>query len=252
MLYELITEELPYLRRYARAMTGDQMLGDLCVEAMIQTHILTPKPAESPLPDNRVALFSLLDSVIIDPTALPQTEEPLPVFRSMSSLSRRALFLTAVEQFKPEDVAQILSVNPGQLASALAEAERELVTTLATDVLIIEDEQMIAFQLKEIVESLGHTMVARATTREEAVKLAQTHKPGLILVDIQLADNSSGLDAMAQIAKFHRAPSVVITAYPERLLAGQSNEPAFLIAKPFREDHVKAVVSQALMRREAR
>lgn len=249
MLYELLTQELPNLRRYARAMTGDQVTGDLYVEAMLQEYILTPRPAESPLPQNRVELFGLLDSVIADPKILPQTAELAPVFRNMSSLSRRALFLTAVEVFERDAVLTILGIQPDELDAALADAEQELVATLATDVLIIEDEPMIAFQLKELVESLGHTMVARATTRDEAVELANKLRPGLFLVDIQLADGSSGLDAMSAIYEFHQAPSVVITAFPERLLAGKLNEPAFLIPKPFRNDHVKAVISQALLTR---
>ncbi|HPF23418.1 MAG TPA: response regulator [Hyphomonas sp.] len=247
MLYQLITQELPYLRRYARAMTGDQISGDLCVEAMLQEHILTPRPIETPLPADRVALFGLLDSVLANPNTLPGLDETRSVFRNMSSLARRALFLTAVEQFDRQSVQAILNLTSEQLDSALAEAERDLASALSTSVLIIEDEPMIAFQLKEIVESLGHTMAARATTRDEAVNLARRHSPGLILVDIQLADGSSGLDAMSMITQFHSAPSVVITAYPERLLAGQSNEPAFLIPKPFRADHVKAIVSQALL-----
>ena len=250
MLYELITQELPYLRRYARAMTGDQVTGDLYVEAMLQEYILTPRPAETPLPTNRITLFALLDAVLANPETLPQADENLPVFKGMSSLSRRALFLAAVEQFDASAIQAILQISPAELKSALEDAEKELVATLSTNVLIIEDEPMIAFQLKEIIESLGHTFSARATTRDEAVEMARKHRPGLMLVDIQLADNSSGIDAMKQIAEFHQAPSVVITAYPERLLSGQSNEPAFLIPKPFRADHVRAVISQALMTRE--
>lgn len=249
MLYELLTQELPYLRRYARAMTGDQMAGDLHVEAMLQEYILKPRPVETPLPADRIALFTLLDSVIADSNVIPPADELVPVFSGMSSLSRRALFLIAVEQFDREAVQQILRISSEQLDAALAEAENDLVSTLATNVLIIEDEPLIAFQLKEIIESLGHTMAARASTRDEAVAMARQHAPGLILVDIQLADDSSGLDAMDQISEFHRASSVVITAYPERLLSGQSNEPAFLIPKPFRADHVKAVISQALLTR---
>jgi CheY-like chemotaxis protein len=90
-------------------------------------------------------------------------------------------------------------------------------------------------------------MAARAPTRDIAIEMAREHKPGLILVDIQLADGSSGLDAMDMISEFHQAPCIVITAYPERLLAGRAKEPAFLISKPFRAEHVKTVVSQALL-----
>lgn len=247
MLYELITKELPYLRRYARAMMGDQMAGDLCVEAMLQEHILKPQPADTPLPEDRIALFELLDSILIDPSVLPAADMPVPAFRDLSSLSRRALFLTAVEQFDARAVQRILGLKSEELADRLREAERDLASSLATNVLIIEDEPMIAFQLKEIIESLGHKMVGRATTRDEAIKEARNTRPGLMLVDIQLADGSSGLDAMDDISSFHKAPSIVITAFPERLLSGRANEPAFLIPKPFKADHVRTVISQALL-----
>ena len=251
MLYELVTKELPYLRRYSRAMTGDQVTGDLCVEAMLQEYVLKPQPSDAPLPKDRIDLFALLDSILADPAQLPTPTESIPAFQSLSSLSRRALFLTAVEQLESGAVEMILKIGPEDLTNILKEAERDLASSLATDVLIIEDEAMIAFQLKEIIESLGHNMVARATTREEAVREARATSPGLMLVDILLADGSSGLDAMDEIIKFHKAPSIVITAFPERLLSGRANEPAFLIPKPFRADHVKTVISQALLTKAA-
>lgn len=251
MLYDLITKELPFLRRYARAMTGDQIAGDLCVETMLHEHVLKPQPSEALLPEDRVDLFVLLDLVLADPDRSPETNQAIPALQNLSSLSRRALFLTAVEQLDSRSVEKILNVAPEELALILKEAERDLATALATDVMIIEDEAMIAFQLKEIVESLGHNMVSRASTRDEAVSQARATKPGLLLVDIQLADGSSGLDAMDEIFKFHKPPSIVITAFPERLLSGRGNEPAFLIPKPFRADHVKTIISQALLTKAA-
>ena len=251
MLYQLITKELPYLRRYARAMTGDQVAGDLCVESMLQEHVLKPQPSDSQLPENRIDLFVLLDSILADPSLIPVENLSIPAFQNLSSISRRALFLTAVEQLESAAVEKILKVGADELSDILKQAEQELASSLATDILIIEDEAMIAFQLKEIIESLGHKMIARATTREEAVKQARATSPGLMLVDIQLADGSSGLDAMDEIIQFHKAPSIVITAFPERLLSGRANEPAFLIPKPFRADHVKTVISQALLTKAA-
>jgi CheY-like chemotaxis protein/DNA-directed RNA polymerase specialized sigma24 family protein len=247
VLYELITKELPYLRRYARAMTGDQVAGDLCVETMLQEHVLKPQPSDASLPQDRTDLFALLDKIVAAPDQAPHANQAIPALQNLSSLSRRALFLTAVEQLDSNAVGKILNVDADELADILSEAERDLASALATDVLIIEDEAMIAFQLKEIVESLGHNMVARATTRDEAVNQARATKPGLMLVDIQLADGSSGLDAMDDIFTFHKPPSIVITAFPERLLSGRGNEPTFLIPKPFRADHVKTVISQALL-----
>ena len=71
-------------------------------------------------------------------------------------------------------------------------------------------------------------------------------RPGLILSDIQLADGSSGLDAVNEILLSQEVPVIFITAFPELFLTGQAPEPAFLISKPFSADSVKAIVSQAL------
>lgn len=71
-------------------------------------------------------------------------------------------------------------------------------------------------------------------------------KPELVLADIQLADGSSGIDAVNRILATKNLPVIFITAFPERLLTGERTEPTFLITKPFLPDMVKALVSQAL------
>ena len=117
---------------------------------------------------------------------------------------------------------------------------------MATDILIIEDEPLIAMDLEALVEGLGHNVTGIARTRTEAVKLAAEKRPGLILADIQLADGSSGLDAVNELLATFQVPVIFITAYPERFLTGLRPEPAFLIAKPFQLAVVSAVASQAL------
>ena len=93
---------------------------------------------------------------------------------------------------------------------------------------------------------MGHNVVGIATTRTEAVDLARKSPPDLVLADIQLADGSSGIDAVKDILADITAPVIFITAFPERLLTGQRPEPTFLISKPFREETVKTTISQAL------
>jgi CheY-like chemotaxis protein len=117
---------------------------------------------------------------------------------------------------------------------------------IATDVLIIEDETFIAMDLESLVRNLGHNVIGVARTHADAVALAKNKKPGLILADIQLADGSSGLDAVNELLRTFEVPVVFITAYPERFLTGERPEPAFLISKPFQTAMVSAVASQAL------
>jgi CheY-like chemotaxis protein len=125
-------------------------------------------------------------------------------------------------------------------------AGRELAEELATDVMIIEDEVLIALDLEAVITGLGHKTIGVARTHGEAIKLARASNPGLILADIQLADGSSGLEAVNELVRSFDAPVIFITAYPERFLTGERPEPAFLVSKPFQPAMVSALVSQAL------
>ena len=72
-------------------------------------------------------------------------------------------------------------------------------------------------------------------------------RPDLILSDIQLADGSSGIDAVNELlGSLGDIPVIFITAFPERLLTGDRPEPAFLISKPYSEEQVRSAVSQAM------
>jgi len=105
-----------------------------------------------------------------------------------------------------------------------------------------------------IAQDLGHSVIGVARTRDEATAVVKEKKPGLVLADIQLADGSSGVDAVNDILLDTEIPIIFITAYPERLLTGERPEPTFLISKPYKVDAVKATISQSLFfdRRAAR
>jgi len=154
--------------------------------------------------------------------------------------------LVALEGFSEEDAARILDCDLPTLRSLVEESGRELAAEIATDVLIIEDETFIAMDLESLVKNLGHNVIGVARTHTDAVALAKNKRPGLILADIQLADGSSGLDAVNELLRTFEVPVVFITAYPERFLTGERPEPAFLISKPFQPAMVSAVASQAL------
>ena len=143
-------------------------------------------------------------------------------------------------------MARTLDVSPQEASVLIEAASSEISNQIATDVLIIEDEPLIADDLREVVEELGHHVVALTRTHKEAVKAMERGKPGLILADIQLADGSSGLEAVNEILGAVSIPVIFITAYPERFLLGEAPEPAFLLAKPFAVEALKAVISQAL------
>ena len=164
----------------------------------------------------------------------------------MRPLPRQALLLTALEGFTVDDVAYLIAMDPADVEALVEEALAEIEAQTRAKVLIIEDEPIIAMDIETIVRDLGHDVTAIAVTREDAVREAMAERPGLVLADIQLADDSSGIDAVKDILSEISVPVIFITAFPERLLTGERPEPTFLITKPFQRSTVKAAISQAL------
>jgi DNA-directed RNA polymerase specialized sigma24 family protein/CheY-like chemotaxis protein len=251
-MLSMIAQYLPYLRRYARALAGNQRSGDAYVVATIEAVLKEPNVIDA-APKPRVALFQLFstiwNSLAVNGAADPLEAGGTPVDRRLSHITprpRQAFLLVSLEGFSESEAAEILKVEVAALRHLVDKAGREMAAEIATDVLIIEDEVLITMNLEILVESLGHRVVGTARTRSEAIPLAKVKRPGLILADIRLADGSSGLDAVNEILDSFEVPVIFITAYPERLLTGERPEPAFLIAKPFEPSVVSAVISQSL------
>jgi DNA-directed RNA polymerase specialized sigma24 family protein/CheY-like chemotaxis protein len=248
---QTVTRHLPYLRRYARALTGSQTAGDAYVAATLES-IIADRAAQEAKLVSRPALYQFFTK-IWNSVSLNRSTEPSgkgsPAERRLSNITplpRQAFLLLALEGFSEAEAAQILEIPVAQLRTLVEESGRELAADIATDVLIIEDEAFIAFDLEGLVESLGHRVIGIARTHEEALAIAGKKQPGLILADIQLADGSSGLDAVNDMLTTFETPVIFITAYPERFLTGERPEPAFLIAKPYQPSTVSAILSQAL------
>lgn len=254
-LVQQLGPHLPFLRRYARALTGTQKSGDSYVKAALQalasgTHELDNMPP-------RVALYRLFQ-VIWGQTGARLETAPDSVSRVADRVMRipprhrQAFLLTALEGFTIDEASQILAQSPENVRELIARAQGDIESELATDVLIIEDEPVIAADIEALVLDLGHRVTAVATTRSEAVAAFRQNRPGLVLADIQLADGSSGIDAVNDILRGASMPVIFITAFPERLLTGEKPEPAFLITKPFQPETVKAAIGQALFFHEER
>jgi CheY-like chemotaxis protein len=140
-----------------------------------------------------------------------------------------------------------MQTTPDEAESLVTTALREMEAGARGAVMIIEDEPLIAMDIRNIVEDMGHRVTGIARTFREAVALGGRERPELILADIQLADYSSGIDAVNELLRqLGDTPVVFITAFPERLLTGKKPEPAFLITKPFTLEQVRSAVSQAI------
>ena len=257
-LGQQLAPHLPFLRRYGRALTGSQQGGDKYVRATLEAIVAAPDQFPRDV-DPRLGLYRMFqgiwNSANFDETGAEPAGETgagghEAVARARLSritpLSRQALLLTAMEGFTPEDAAYLIEVDTDEVESLVADALKEIEHQTHARVLIIEDEPIIAMDIETIVRDLGHEVTGVAVTRDEAVALAMEDRPGLVLADIQLADDSSGIDAVKDILAEFAVPVIFITAFPERLLTGERPEPTFLITKPFQRSTVKAAISQAL------
>jgi CheY-like chemotaxis protein len=242
---------LPYLRRYARALTGSQVSGDAYVRASLEALLEGNAELSKDVPP-RIALYRLFhvlwsSSGKYEPSAPAENRGGVEArLQSLLPTNREALLLTAVEGFTVPEVAKILDWSESDVEQAIGAALKSIDRDLESRVLIIEDETIIALDIENLVTEMGHKVTGIATTRDDAIRMATEQKPDIILTDIQLADGSSGIDAAVAILKDFDIPVIFITAYPERLLTGERPEPTYLITKPFSRDTVRATLGQAL------
>ncbi len=243
-----IGRHAPYLRRYARALTGSQATGDSLVQAAMEGLLSGEITLQAALPVRPALYAALHDAWAKSPgrSGDGRAQGADLHLQGLTAQERATLLLTAMEGFSPSETAEILHCDRGEVDRLTKSAGAALQQQLAARVLIIEDEPIIALDLTRVVRELGHTVVGVAATRSEAVALAEQSRPGLVLADVRLADGSSGMDAAADILRSFDLPVIFITAFPEHLLTGDRPEPAFLITKPFREDTVKVLIGQAL------
>ena len=250
---DAVAPHIPYLRRFARALSGTQAAGDAYVAATLEAILADPESLDAEL-DPKAALYKLFlrswrDVPVNNHIDLPVFGDEASANRNLAAIPlepRIAFLLSSVESFSPKEIAQTLDCSERGAVDLIERAGREISAQIRTKVLIIEDEPLIALDIRTLVEQLGHDVTTIARTHTEAVRGALNSRPGLILADIQLADGSSGLDAVNEILGIEEVPVIFITAFPERFLTGQAPEPAFLLTKPFSADAVKAVISQAL------
>ena len=238
-----VAPELPFLRRYARAMTGSQTLGDAAVRQSLEAILASPDMFDGEQPA-RVELYRIFHN-IWQPAGADLASGS--AIGDLDLVGRQALLLTAVEGFSIAEAAQILDVKPDILSDNLETAQQTISAMLQSRIMIIEDEAVIALHIQAIVKDVGHDVIGIARTHSQAVTMANDLQPELVLADISLADGSSGIDAARDILDKIDIPIIFVTAFPERLLTGERPEPTYLITKPFEPIMLTATIAQALM-----
>ncbi|PZW45852.1 response regulator receiver domain-containing protein [Humitalea rosea] len=213
-----VVRALPYARRFARALTGSQAAGDALVADALRAG-LPEMPA-------RQAFYSAV-------AAASAIQPGLAGESGLGLRQRQVLLLLALEGLPETEVARVLGMTTEATRDEATASRAALRAAAAADVLVIEDEPIIAMDVRMLVESCGHRVIGMARTEDEAVRMARAHPPTLILADVNLGPGGDGISATARIQQLMRAPVIFVTAYPERLLTAERVEPAFVISKPF-------------------
>lgn len=235
--HDELIRALPYARRYARALTGSQARGDALVAGSLK-EMLTAEKSDG---DARTILYRCVTRRFDESNRAAE-----PGGAGLSRVQRQLLLLTSLEEMTTEQAATIAGLDPKRAQTELAAAREMLRASAAADVLIIEDEPIIAMDIEELVQNCGHRVVGVAASERDAVEIARRTKPGLILADINLGVGGDGANAVSRILRIHPAPVIFVTAYPERLLTGENVEPAFVITKPFEPMQLAVATYQAV------
>ena len=247
-----IMKQLPYLRRYARAISGSQERGDQYIRVALETIVQEPGRID---PDGNVKqqlfqlfheVWAMVDSAIRRGGGAPAGHKIEAQLGALPPRERQALLLVSLERFSVAQTAEILRTSPDEIRQLIDQARQDLKRQASTSVLIIEDEPIIALDIAGIVTEMGHTVAGVAARESDALAIAKAARPGLVLADIQLEDGSSGIAAVQEILKSIDVPVIFVTAFPERLLTGEMLEPAFVVTKPFDATTLKVAISQAL------
>ena len=116
-------------------------------------------------------------------------------------------------------------------------------------VLIVDDESLIRMDLRDIIESCGHEVVAEGTNGVEALELCKKHKPDIILMDVKMPE-SDGIEAARQIGFHHEAPVVLLTSYSQQDLIDKARDSGVYgyLIKPVREEQLVPSLEMALGR----
>lgn len=238
-LADHLETDLPYLRRYARALTGTQTEGDALAYRVL-TRIRREGEQLDPDVSVKVRLFRMCHQDWIG-------TKPANALGSLPAHTREVLLLSTLERFSAREIATILDLSRDDVVQLLQDAPQDIQRTGSGRILIIEDDVLIATDLARIVKSVGHVVVAEARTHHEATAKAAETRPDLILADIELADGSSGIDAIHDIlSSMGSVPVIFVTAYPEHLLTGTRPEPVFLVTKPYSQTDIVASAAQAM------
>ena len=232
------------LRRFSRAVLADRTLGDELLRLALERVPSCDEVERAPLFRTFVEAWRNLRQgragAAFSDLSLSEALPPPP------PAERLVLVLVDVMGFSSSEAAEVVGRDGDAGAALLAAGRAWAEGPFAGRALIIEDEPLIAAELRALIGRLGVTVVGAARTAPQAVRLAAAERPDLLIADYNLDGPATGLDAVQEIQELMASPVVFITGYPERVLAGDDVEPDFVLAKPYTARAIAAAVAFCL------
>ena len=116
-------------------------------------------------------------------------------------------------------------------------------------VLIVDDEPVIRLDLRTMLEAMGHEVVGEADNGADALQLARTLQPDLVIADLMMPE-MDGIELSRRLAKERIAPVLVLTAYSEPEMVAGADRAGVLgyLVKPFREADLAPAIQVAISR----
>lgn len=238
-----LMEQLPYLRRYARALTGTPALGDALVTRTLEWAMDVTGPA------SRENLYRRMNQLQDKDGNRPRPVSGHPVEAALNGLDetdRRLYLLVNLEDLPLADAAAVLGLPPENAVERLSRAREMVRSRLTATILIVEDDAIIAFDLAETVRGMGHTVCGNATTMEQALALAAEHAPTLALMDIRLAEGDNGIEVARELRRQRFLPVIFVTAFPDEVTKRGVEHLGPVIPKPFNREQIEQAITRAV------
>jgi DNA-directed RNA polymerase specialized sigma24 family protein/ActR/RegA family two-component response regulator len=247
--------QLPYMRRYGRALTGSTTRGDDLVTRGVEAALTEPDRYQLDIDDELVTrrrLYTLLNTLFdTDMSAgkLQPAEPGHPIEAALNSLpeqERRVFLLVSLEELPTSQAAEVMGLTADEARDALARAQNAMREQLVANILIVEDDAIIAYDLTETVLGMGHKVCGTAATMEEALAAAAANQPSLALMDLRLAHGGSGITTAQALRETRALPIIFVTAFAEELKQRGLDYLGPVIKKPFTREQIERAITQAV------
>jgi DNA-directed RNA polymerase specialized sigma24 family protein/CheY-like chemotaxis protein len=249
--------QLPYMRRYGRALTGSTTRGDDLVTRAVEAALTEPDRYQLDTDDEpatRRRLYTLLNELFdadtgTAGTSVSHTEPGHPIEAALSSLpeqERRVFLLVSLEELSTPQAADVMGLPADEARDALGRAQNAMREQLVANILIVEDDAIIAYDLTETVLGMGHKVCGTAATMEEALAAAAANQPSLALMDLRLAHGGSGITTAQALRETRALPIIFVTAFAEELKQRGLDYLGPVIKKPFTREQIERAITQAV------